>query len=130
MRKSSPEDSDAGFTPQADLTDEERLWATFSHLSGLLGWVFPLGNLIAPAALLWWHKDQSRFVSDQAKEALNFQLTLTLAVMASVMLMYVLIGFLLMGLVIFYGFVMLVIAAVKANKGTYYRYPLTFRFIP
>ena len=124
------EPQEPGRPSQQSLTDEERLWATFSHLSGLLGWVFPLGNLVAPAGIWWWHKEQSHFVADQAKEALNFQLTLTLAAMASVLLMYVLIGFLLIGIVAFYGFVMLVIAAVKANKGRYYRYPLTFRFIP
>lgn len=118
-----------GPTPPEGFSDKERLWATFAHLSGLAGSVIPLGNVIAPLILWFWQKENSVFVGDQAREALNFQLTVTLAATASVLLMYVLIGFLLLLVVGLYAFVITVIAAVKANRGKYYRYPLTFRFV-
>jgi uncharacterized Tic20 family protein len=118
-----------GEPPPQGFSGEERLWATFAHLAGALGWIVPLGNIIAPLVLWLWQKDKSAFVGDQAKEALNFQITVTLAVTASVMLMYVLIGFLLIAVVSLFALVMMVIAAVKANRGQYFRYPLTFRFV-
>lgn len=118
-----------GETPPQGFSDGERLWATLAHLSGLLGWIIPIGNIIAPLVVWFWQKDKSAFVSDQAKEALNFQITVTLAAAASSLLMFVLIGFLLLGLVGLFALVVMVIAAVKAYRGQYYRYPLSFRFV-
>ena len=115
--------------PPENLSEEERLWATFAHLSGLLGWIIPMGNVVAPLIIWLWQKEKSLFVATQAKEALNFQITVTIAATASVMLMYVLIGFLLIGIVGLYALVIMIIAAVKANRGRPYRYPLSFRFI-
>lgn len=119
----------AGATPPQGFSEEERLWATLAHLSGLAGWVIPLGNVVAPLLLWLWQKDQSVFVGDQAKEALNFQLTVTIAATASALLMVVLIGFLLLALVGVYALVVMIIAAIKARQGIYYRYPMSFRFI-
>lgn len=118
-----------GETPPQGFSDEERLWATLAHLSGLVGWVIPLGNILAPLIIWLWQKDRSAFVGDQSREALNFQLTVTLAAAASVLLMAVAIGFLLMIVVGVYALVVMVIAAVRANRGVYYRYPLSFRFV-
>lgn len=118
-----------GETPPGGFSNEERLWATLAHLSGLAGWVIPLGNVVAPLLIWLWQREKSVLVEDQAKEALNFQLTVTLAATASFVLMYVLIGFLLIVIVGLFALVMMVIAAIKANRARFYRYPLTFRFV-
>jgi len=115
--------------PQPPLTgavpSDQRTMALIAHLLGLFTWII--------GALVIWliNKDDpsKSFVSDQAKEALNFQITLGLAAIVSSILMIVLIGFLLMPLVGLAGLVFAIIAAVKANNGEAYRYPFILRLV-
>jgi len=74
-------------------------------------------------------KDQSQFVADQAKESLNFQISLIIYAIVSGILVLVLIGFLLLAVVFIGGIVLTIIATLKANNGEHYRYPLTIRLI-
>jgi uncharacterized Tic20 family protein len=69
------------------------------------------------------------FVDDQGKEALNFQITVFGAAVISFFLMFILIGFLLIFVVGLGALVLTIIAAIKANEGVAYRYPLTIRLI-
>lgn len=116
---------DSDETPDA----EERQWAMFAHLAGLAGFVFPFGNLIGPLIVWQVQKDEMPFVDDQGKESLNFQITVAIALLVSTVLMLVLIGFLLLPLVCLGALALTVIAALKANAGEYYRYPLALRLI-
>jgi len=76
-------------------------------------------------------KDQSPFVADQAKEALNFQIAVTIALWVSIALIWVFcIGVVLLPVVGIGSIVFSIIAAIEANKGVYYRYPYTLRLIP
>ncbi len=81
--------------------------------------------------LLVWliKKDQSPFVADQAKEALNFQIAVTIALLISAVSIFVCIGVILVPVVFIGSIVFSIIAALEANKGVYYRYPYTVRFI-
>jgi uncharacterized protein len=74
-------------------------------------------------------KDKMAFVDDQGKEALNFQITVFGAAVISFFLMFILIGFLLIFVVGLGALVLTIIAAIKANEGVAYRYPLTIRLI-
>jgi len=115
----------AGGMPDADA----RLWAMFAHLAALAGYIIPFGNLIGPFVIWQIKKDAMPFVDEQGKEALNFQITVTLAVVVATILVVVLVGFLLIPLVALAALVFVIIAAVKANAGESYRYPLTLRLI-
>src|SRR5438067_4606520 len=80
---------------------EERLWAMLAHLSGFLGHFLPgIGNIAGPLVIWILKKDRFAFVDDQAKEALNFQISATIycvLVPALVLgLCFLLIGFLLL----------------------------------
>ena len=68
-------------------------------------------------------------MTDQAKEALNFQITVTIAMVISIILMIVIIGGILAPIVGVINLVFCIIAAVKANNGEAYRYPFTLRLI-
>ena len=68
-------------------------------------------------------------MTDQAKEALNFQITVTIAMVISIILMVVIIGGILAPIVGLVNLVFCIIAAVKANNGEAYRYPFTLRLI-
>lgn len=82
-------------------------------------------------ALVIWliKKDQSAFIDDQAKEALNFEITVTLACFVSSILVFILIGIFLMWAVIIANIVFCILAAVAASKGQAYRYPFAIRLV-
>ena len=108
---------------------EQRQWAFFAHLSALSGLVIPFGNLIGPLIIWQIKKDSMPFVAEHAKEALNFQITVSIALIVSFLLFIVLIGMLLLPLVGLGALILTIIAAVKANNGETYRYPFTLRLI-
>jgi hypothetical protein len=106
-----------------------RNWAMFAHLSTFAGHFIPFGNIFGPLIIWCIKKDEMPFVNDQGKEALNFQITITLALIISAILILVLVGFVLLGVVWLFDVIVTIIAAVKANEGVAFRYPLTLRFI-
>jgi uncharacterized Tic20 family protein len=111
-------------------TRDDRTWAMIAHLSALVGYaVVPFGNIIAPLIIWLVKKDRSWFIDDQAKEALNFQISVTIYAIISAFLIIVLIGFVLLGILYVLGIILSIIAAIKANDGLQYRYPLTIRLI-
>lgn len=110
-------------SPPANSATDEKGIAALTHASGILfGFIVPL--------VVWLiKKDQSPYLADQAKEALNFQITVTIGYFASGVLMAVLIGFLLFPLIMLANLILCIMAAVKTNNGETYRYPLTLRLI-
>jgi uncharacterized Tic20 family protein len=111
-------------------TPEERSWGMLAHISGLIAaW---LGGMSFLGPLIVWviKKDQSPFVADQAKEALNFQIAVTIALWISGSLICVMgIGLVLLPIVAIGSIIFSIIAAMEANKGVYYRYPYSIRLI-
>jgi len=108
------------------------MWAMFAHLAGFGGIVIPaIGSIIGPLVVWLLKKDQFPFVNEQGKEALNFQITMMIYFTVAFLLSFLCIGFLLMPVVGIIDIVMIIIATIKANEGTHFRYPagLIFRFI-
>jgi uncharacterized Tic20 family protein len=116
--------------PPGQPSAEERQWALFAHLAGLVA--SALGGLSFLGPLIIWliKKDQSPFVADQAKEALNFQIAVTIALLVSGVIAFLTcIGVILLPIVGIGALVFAVMGAMEANKGVYYRYPYTIRLI-
>jgi uncharacterized Tic20 family protein len=88
-----------------------------------------IGNVIGPLIVWQLKKDLDPFVDAQGKEALNFQITYSVAMMICGLLAWVLIGFPLMLLVSITALVLTIIAGIKANEGQAYRYPFSWRLI-
>ncbi|NIM90730.1 MAG: DUF4870 domain-containing protein [Candidatus Aminicenantes bacterium] len=108
---------------------QERTWGLIAHLSALAGFIVPFGHIIGPLVIWLIKKDESPFVDDQGKESINFQISMTLYAVVAAVLVLVVIGiFLLIGIGIL-DVVLVIVAAVKANAGEKFRYPLTIRFI-
>ena len=110
-------------------THDDRTWALICHLSGLAGYVIPLGNIVGPLIVWLLKKDQSWFIDDQGKEAINFQITMTIYVILAIIAVFLVIGIFLIPLVAVAGLILMIVAAVNANRGIAYRYPLTLRLI-
>ena len=102
----------------------------FSHLSSFLGWIgLPLANIIAPLVMWQLKKEEMPFGSSQAKECSNFQISMTIYVMVSAILCLVIIGFAMLIALFVFDVIITIMAAIKANEGKEYRYPLTIRLI-
>lgn len=108
---------------------EERQWGMFAHLSTLIGIIIPFGTLLGPLVVWLVKKDTMPFVDDQGKEALNFNITVFIALVVSGILTLVVIGLLLLVVVGIAWLVLSIMAALAANKGEAYRYPMTLRLI-
>jgi hypothetical protein len=109
--------------------DEERKWAMFAHIGTFSSMFIPLGNFIAPIVIWQLKKNESEFVVDQAKEALNFQITVIIYALISFLLVFIFIGFFLIFALVIFSLVIVIVAGVKANEGEYYRYPMCIRLI-
>jgi len=120
-----------------EISKDARMWAMICHLGGLAG-LLPIvpviGSIIAPLIIWQIKKEDSSFVDEQGKEAVNFQISMVLyGLVGSIVCLATCVGaFLIPGVicvVVIVDLVFLLIAAVKANNGYRYRYPLTIRFI-
>jgi hypothetical protein len=113
-----------------EVNKDARMWAMFCHLAGLAGLLVPIvGNIVAPLVIWQIKKDDFPFVDQQGKEAVNFQISMSIYGFVAALLCFVCIGIPLLVAVYIVDVVFLLIAAVKANNGFHYRYPLTIRFI-
>jgi uncharacterized Tic20 family protein len=104
-------------------------FAMLCHLGALIGYLIPFGNIVGPLVFWLIKKDQYAFVDDQGKEALNFQITVSIAAIISAILTLVMIGFILLLVVAIGSLVLVIMAAVAASSGKAYRYPLCLRLI-
>jgi len=120
----STETNDGG-SPSKDA----RLWGMFAHLAALAGYAIPFGNIIGPLVVWLIKKDELPFVADQGKESLNFQITVIIAILVCIPLMFVCIGIPMAIAVGIADLVFIIIASIKANEGVAYRYPLTLRLV-
>lgn len=117
--------NDYNSAPSAAGTADDRNFAMLTHLSCILfGFIVPL--------IMWLvHKDKPEraYVTDQAKEALNFQITLMIGYFVGGVLSIILIGFLVIFAVWIAGLVFSILAALQAKDGVQYRYPFALRLI-
>ncbi|TFD44202.1 DUF4870 domain-containing protein [Cryobacterium sp. TMT1-2-1] len=102
---------------------DEKLWATLIHIGGIL--FGPLPALIGYLVL----KDRGPFIRAHTATALNFQITLLIAYIVGGVTAILLIGFLILGAAWILAIVFGIMAAMAANTGRYYTYPLTIKFV-
>lgn len=129
------------------------------HISALAGYFFPLGGVIAPLVFWQVKKDESEFLDKQGKEAVNFNLSFLLYafILGLTFIPFIIRtvfnnldnidhmhndfhfdfsnmvgifgGVSLIGLLAIIRFALIILAAIKANNGEHYKYPLTIKFI-
>ncbi len=126
---------------ESGISADERQWAMFAHLSALAGgivtagWAGSIGCFLGPLVIWMMKKDTMPFVDDQAKEALNFNISVAIIFFVLFVLTLVTLGIgalLTVPLMILVGLAWLVftiIASIKANQGERYRYPFTLRLV-
>ena len=120
-----------------DPDSQARTWNMLCHLSALSAFLgIPLGHILGP--LLVWQLKKNEFpsVDIHGKAALNFQLTVTIALAVTAAAMFIgfffCIGWLLLPVVILIGLagtVFAIIAGIKASNGEDYKYPWSLELI-
>lgn len=111
--------SDVSTTPNAN----DKNIVVLTHLGGAI-------FSFIPSLIVWLlKKDENAYIGEQAREALNFQVTVIIAQIISSILTVILIGFFLMMAVWIANIVLSILAAVAASKGEPYKYPFALRLI-
>ena len=117
----------------SELRSEERNWGMLSHLLSLLGYVVIFGHCVPPLIIYLTKRGESDFVAGEARESLNFQLTLLVVFLLSLPLICLVFPIpLLLLLWVVMGvaqFVLPIVAAIKASDGVPFRYPLILRLV-
>ncbi|SFW81508.1 DUF4870 domain-containing protein [Chitinophaga sancti] len=133
---------------------DERTWAVIISLGGIIGmtigWFSPVGNIIAVLILWLIKRDQSSLLNAMGKEALNFQITMSILVLIVNFIFFILSamwtfstffwtsyssGFHFSAfkgrnnIVFIINLIFSIIAAVRANNGELYRYPFSWRIV-
>ncbi len=108
---------------------EERNWGMLCHLSAFAGYIIPFGNIIGPLIIWLAKNEQYPSVDAQGREAINFQISMSIYCILAAVLMILLIGFILLPLLMILNVIFIVVAALKARDGIVYRYPVSIRFL-
>jgi uncharacterized Tic20 family protein len=119
-----PPPQNPGYAPAAEMSPaDQRLWATLTHVGGILfSWLAPLITYLVL-------KDRGAFVRAHTATALNFQLTLLIAYVVGVITALLLVGYLIMLAAWVASIVFGIMAAIAANKGEFYTYPMAIKFV-
>jgi uncharacterized Tic20 family protein len=110
-------------------TQDERTWGMLAHLTAFAGFIIPLGFVLGPLVVWLMKREQSAFVADQGKEALNFNISVLLAGVLCGLLVFIFIGILLGVALFIFWLTMTIIAGIKAGEGLRYRHPFTLRLV-
>lgn len=104
-------------------TQDEKTLALISHIGTMVG------GFIVPLVIWLTQKDKSDYVAYHGKESLNFQITMFIIIMASLILMFVVVGIFLAIAAGIFNLIVVVIATIKASEGEAYQYPINIRLI-
>ena len=121
------------------ITQNDKNYSTITHLSGFAGWFFPFGNIIAPLIMWIAKKNESTFIDEHGKAAVNFQISLILyGILLAILILPITIltlGLSLLAILlaiipaIILKIVLIISASLTASNGNYYEYPFTIQFI-
>lgn len=138
--------------------NNENTNAFLIHISAFAGYLFPLGSIITPLIVWQTLKDRSTFLDENGKEAVNFNISfgLYIFILSASFFSFFFGSFLnifngvdidfgghhsyggifsflgiasLVSIVSLIKIALIIIAAMKANKGEMYKYPFTIKFI-
>lgn len=118
--------------PIVQINDDKqaRMWGMLCHLTAITGMTgIPFGHILGPLAVWLFKKKAYPFVDEQGREALNFQLSMTIYTFVAALLMYVKIGMTLIFILVFVNVILVILASIKAYNGETFRYPFKIRFM-
>jgi uncharacterized Tic20 family protein len=123
MSDSTPPANPYATTVEPMSPSDEKLWATLIHVGGILFWFLPavIGYIVL--------KDRGPFIRQHTATALNFQITLVIAYVVGTVTSLILVGLLILLAAWVVSIIFSIMAAVAANQGQQYTYPLSIKFV-
>jgi uncharacterized protein len=122
VEENSSQNSNTNTESKSTISSDSKNFALMAHLGGIvLGFVAPL--------IVYLVKTEDKFAKEEAKEALNFQITVAIAMLVASILTVVLIGILLFPIILIGNLVFCILGAISVSDGKSYRYPVTLRLI-
>ncbi len=106
-------------------SSDDRVLAILSHILAIV----PGIGILGPLVIYLVKKDESSFVRENAKESLNFQLTIIILYIISGILVLIFIGIFLIWIIGILNTILVIVATIRAAEDQVYRYPLSFRLI-
>jgi len=120
-------------TPLPAASSDDRLWGAVAHLSALTGYFTAVGWIAGPLIIWLWKRDTSAFAGEEGKEALNFNISITIYAIISVVLCLTIVWLLVFHLVLYligcFHVICVIVAGLKAYQGRPFRYPLNLRLV-
>ena len=114
-------------SPAYQMTRESQNWAVGAHLSAFV-MLLGVPSLVGPL-FVWLLKKDDAYVEQQAKDALNFNISFLLYGIAAGLAVFVLIGIVALPVIAIAWFVLVIVASIAASHGENYRYPFTIEFV-
>lgn len=111
------------------LTRDEKNMGIAIHASSFAGYMIPFGSILGPLVVWLMKRDEIAFVDKCGRNCLNFKLSLMIYMMVSAVLMFVGIGFIMVGILAILDIVFTIIAVMKASEGISYQYPMSIKFL-
>ncbi len=109
---------------------DARRWAAICHLGGFAAYTaIPFAGVLAPLIIWLIKKDESAYIDDQGKEAINFQITMGILFFIATLLLFVVIGCFIIPVLAIAHIILMIMAALAASEGKTYRYPFALRLI-
>ena len=115
--------------PAPSLTGEDRLWGAIAHLSAFAIYFTGIGHIVGPMIIWLWKRDTNPWVANEAREAMNFNISVTIYAIVCVVLCLVVIGIPMLIALHTFQVICIIIAALKASDGRSFRYPLNLRLV-
>ena len=113
-----------GYTPPQPMSPEDqRLWATLTHIGGIFF------NFVVPLVAYLVLRDRGGFIREHTRAALNFHITMAIAYLVGSLTSVLGVGVLIVLAAVIVSLIFGIMAAVAANRGEFYRYPLSIEFI-
>jgi uncharacterized Tic20 family protein len=120
-------------TPTRSLSGEDRLWGALAHLSAFSMYLTGIGFIAGPLVIWLWKRDTSAFAGQEAREALNFNISIFLYYAAAGVLCLTIIlapiMIFVIGLIHVFHIICIIMGGVKASDGMPFRYPLNLRLV-
>lgn len=111
--------------PLSTPTSDERTLAILSHILAIV----PGIGIFGPLVIWLIKKDESQFVGENAKESLNFQITIIIGWIIGWLTIGVLIGFVILAVVGIADLILVIMATIRTSENKIYRYPFNLRLI-
>jgi len=132
-RRRRREDDDYRYEDEYEPSPRERRkkardWCMFLHLSLFAGHTVPMGGIIVPIIIWQTQKDEMPEIDEHGKNAVNWIISSMLYTVICIALCFVFVGFVLLPILVVLNIVFPIIAAVKANEGQVWKYPLAIPF--